>query len=41
MAGVVTLLLLLLMLVGGCASGTSEVWTFQKQGVTDADRQRE
>jgi len=41
MAGVVTLLLLLLMLVGGCASGKSEVWTFQKQGVTDADRQRD
>ena len=30
---------LLLMLLGGCASRTSDVWT--KPGVTDSDRQRD
>ena len=29
----------LLMLLGGCASGTSKVWT--KPGVTDVERQRD
>jgi len=32
---------LLLMLVGGCASRTTEVWMFQKPGMTDAERQRD